>query len=261
MIINFIIFTLGLYCLGLGISFLLHQNKKHSLAQHFESIVIGLVFLIVAASVLDVAKISLNTPMLAKTSLLGLQFIFLLSAIPLTYYFLSFSKKKQQIGLGQITPLVLFALMFIFVFTRPITQTPSPTLITLSWRSPTAANEFSEVATRYVGGFYSLLSSVKNGNLLNTPMIGSLFVIVSIFGLKIVKSGSKSQFSIKDPLLGSIILSLALIYPAKAIYVLVAWIFLAIINLFLGNKNQAQLIFRGVLMALIINPLIWGMIL
>jgi hypothetical protein len=261
MIINLIISIVGLYCLGLGVSLLLQKNKKHSLTQHFETILIGIIFLITTASVLDVAKISLNTPMLAKTSLLGLEFIFFLSAIPIIYWFLSFIKKKQKINFTEIIPLVLFILIFAFVYSQPTNQIPSPTIISLSWKSATTTTlEISEVATRYIDSFHSLLNGTESGGLLNVPMTGLLFVIIFILGLKIVKSNLKPGFSIKDPLLGSIVLSLALIYPTKAIYVLVTWAFLAIINLFLGNKNQAYLVFRSILIALIINPLIWGML-
>ena len=261
MITNLIISILGLYCLGLGINFLLPQNKIYPLAKYLKTIVIGIIFLITAASVLDVAKISLNALMLAKTNLSGLQFIFLLSSVPLIYYILSFFKKKQKPNLTQIISLSIFIFMLVFAFSQPVNQTPSPTIISLSWRSSNNSLELSEIATRYIGSFYSLLNGTKNGNLLNKPMTGSLFIIIFIFGLKIVKSSSKSEFSIKDLLLGGVILSLALIYPSKAIYVLVLWLFLAAINLLFGNKNQSYLVVKGILVALIINPLIWGMLL
>ncbi len=261
MIINLIISILGLYSLGLGISLLLPQNKKYPLAQHLKVVVIGIVFLITTASVLDVAKISLDTLMLAKTNLSGLQFIFLLSAVPLVYYALSLIKKKQKPSLAQIIHLSLFIFMLALIFLRPVSQDPSPAIIDPSWGPSSTTPDLSKVATKYMGLFYSLLNGTKNGNLLNQLMTGSLFIIIFIFGLKIVKSSLKFEFSLKDPLLGSVILSLALIYPSKAIYSLFIWLFLAVINLLLGNKNQFYLIIKAISMALIINPLIWGMLL
>lgn len=262
MVINLIIFLLGLYCLGIGITFLLYQDKKHHLSQHFWTILIGLTFLITTASVLDVAKVSLNAFMLAKANLMGFQFIFILSAVPIIYWLLSLLEKKKKIGVQKIIPLILFFLMLVFVFSRPNNQPPFPTIIGDVWRSMSISPDYTVSATRYFDGFYSVLSGVKNGSLPSQPVVEGLsFIGIFILGLKIVKSSSKPEFSIIDPLLGGVILSLALIYPALATYNLCFWILLSILNLFWKNKIRAYLILRSILLALILNPLMWGMML
>jgi len=260
MIINLMLFVLGLYSLGSGISFLLFQDKNRQLDKHLWVILIGLVFLITSASILDVAKISMDTFMLAKTSLSGIQFIFILSSIPVIYWLLSFLKKKQKLNIVQLVPLTLFASMFIFIFLKPNYQISSPTITNQIKKSLSTSPEYAKVATEYIAEFYLTLSGSKSGVLLTSP-IGErlIFTTLIILGIKIVRL--KSRSSIKELLLGSVILSMSLFYPTKAIYILCSWALLALIYLFLKNSKQSFLILKSILIALVLNPLMWSLML
>jgi hypothetical protein len=258
--INTVAFISILYCLGLGLSLLIYGDSESKYINIIRTVLIGLVYTVVASSILDVSKLTLITPLFNDSKINGLVYIYLISLCPFIYYLINNFKQKSMYTVSFVISLILGVLVLIGVFLVPIPQKASSSIIyriknialTAQERLPSSISYICELFD-YIGG-----SSCYNYNQETLSWLLSIVLVLLCFDLVIVNKNP--SMLVRELILAGILLSLALTFHSITKHILLYWLIWSIFQIFSGNK-QKYLLLKSMIVAIILNPLIWNILL